>query len=330
MSTSNGKYTVTDDMIYAINSIQPFQIALAVISIFFSGSVVFILLRYYNELVIGKPFVHIILMIAIADTMSSTALSFGFPKDDIICSIQGFTYVFFGRLSWLLLDVLVMQLYYFAKHQKLLFTIRQVHMIIWPFSILLQILPFITSNGYGSPTDDLQDDSVQVGICFYSRHKGSLNNYFLWSTMAFTVELFLSFIFILVTTIVISFLFLRSSSSNDSSLVMTLLPVVSTVQRTVIYYPISQLITTIPGIVYALYHVWYFQSHNQNYPKHYVSRQDLLVAITPLNNIFFTVIFYFKTDEAMQKWRYLLFGGIKNDADEDRLLSIDSSIEINR
>jgi hypothetical protein len=105
-------------------------------------------------------------------------------------------------------------------------------------------------------------------------------------------------------------------------------PVVSSVKKTIIFYPISQLITALPGIIYALYHVWYFNTHHGNFPKHYVFRQDLLVAITPINNIIFAVIFYTKTDEAIRKWKeiYRYLFNIESSMDEDRLLSKDSSI----
>ena len=191
--SSSSKIAVTDDMIYAIDHIQPFQIILAAISVVFSGSVIFILTKFYNDLVKGKPFIHIILMMAISDTMSSLSLSLGFPTNKALCSIQGFTYIFFERCTWFFLDFLVIQLFHFARYEKLLFSIRMIHYIVWPTSIILQILPFFTKNGYGSPTDDLQDDTTQVGVCFFSRYHGSLDAYF-FESILFTIELLLSFL----------------------------------------------------------------------------------------------------------------------------------------
>jgi len=316
--------SVTDDMLYAIDNIQTFQIVLAAISVVFSGSVLFILTHFYNDLVKGKPFIHIILMMAISDTMSSLSLSLGFPTNKVLCSIQGFTYIFFERCTWFFLDFLVIQLFYFARSQKLLFSIRTIHYIVWPTSVILQILPFLTKTGYGSPTDDLQDDTIQVGVCFYSRYHGSLDAYFL-SSIFFTIELLVSFFLVLGFTVGVSCL---RNSANDTSLVMALLPVVSTIRETVILYPLAQLLTTIPGIVYAIYHIWYLHAHDGVYPKHYVSRQDLLIAITPINSILFTIIFYAKTKEALIKWKSL-FMKINDDSD-DRLWSVDSNIEINK
>lgn len=314
-----GENEISDDMLFAIHDIEPFQVVIASLSVLLTGSVVFILIQNYNELVRDKPFVHIILMMALADTMSSIALAFGFPENDIVCTVQGFIFVFFGRLSWFFLDFLVIQLYYFAKYQKLFFTIWQIHYVVWPISILLQVGVFLTKNGYGNSQDDLIDDVHQVGVCFYSKQAGSLSSYFAWSTFAFTAELLISFLFILVVTIIV--LFLRDN--EDTSI---LVPVVSSVKKTIILYPISQLITALPGIIYALYHVWYFNTHDENFPPHYVFRQDLLVAITPLNNIFFAIIFYTKTDEAMRKWKdiYRYIFNIETTMDQDRLLSKDS------
>ena len=329
---SSAKHAVTDDQIFAIEHIQPFQIALASVSMLCSGSVIYILIQYYNDLVRGKPFIHLLLMMAISDTMSSLALSFGFPKDNVLCSIQGFLYIFFERLSWFWLDALVIMLYYFAMYHKVLLSLKQIHYIIWPLSIVLQILPFSTKSGYGSPVDDLIDDDVQIGVCVYSVYHGSLNSYYLWTIMAFTVELLVSFLLVLGLTIRI-LCFGRTPNNGN---VMTLLPVVSTVRETLILYPLAQLITTIPGIIYDIYHVFYFQTHN-NFPKHYVSRQDLLVAITPLNSILFTIIFYAKTGEALTKWKeiygickyklFMVFIKNYNNDDNDNIYR-DSSIEV--
>jgi len=325
---SSARHTVTDDQIFAIENIQPFQIALASVSIVCSGSIIYILIQYYNDLVRGKPFIHLLLMMAISDTMSSLALSFGFPKDNALCSIQGFLYIFFERLSWFWLDALVVILDYFAMYHKVLLSIKQIHYIIWPLSIVLQILPFTTSTGYGSPVDDLIDDDIQIGICVYSVYHGSLDSYFVWTIMAFTVELLLSFLLVLGLTIRILCLGRQPENGN----VMTLLPVVSTVRETLILYPLAQLITTIPGIIYDIYHVFYFQTHG-NFLKHYVSRQDLLVAITPLNSILFTIIFYAKTGEALIKWKEI-YGICKNKLfrvfinDDNDNIYRDSSIEV--
>jgi len=129
-SIMSSKHAVTDDQIYAIDYIEPFQIILASVSMLFSGSIIYILIQYYNDLVRGKPFIHLLLMMAICDTMSSLALSFGFPRDNALCSIQGFLYIFFERVTWFWLDLLVVQLYHFTRYHKVLLSLNQIHCVI--------------------------------------------------------------------------------------------------------------------------------------------------------------------------------------------------------
>jgi len=89
-----------DDYIVIINRLEDAQIALAVLSLLASLTVVFILLYKYEILYNNKLFSHYILMIAISDTLTSLAFSFGYPKPGFLCSMQGFTLIFFARSSW--------------------------------------------------------------------------------------------------------------------------------------------------------------------------------------------------------------------------------------
>ena len=170
---------------------------------------------------------------------------------------------------------------------------------------------------------------IQPGICLYSRWEGSEDAYYYWSTFGFVLELFLSFIF--VSTITILILCQKVPVNDTASLTTVLLPVINSVKATVIYYPLSQLVTFVPAIFYQLFHVLYIY-HNGKYPPHYVSIQDILVAISPLNYIFFTIIFYCKTDKALEKYLYMfryVFNiriedkTINDDDDDDRISSIE-------
>jgi hypothetical protein len=87
----------TDDYIEATNSlkndptiktIEIFTIIISVISMIFSGSVVFILLYKYKQLVMGKTLIHILLIISICDTILSFSYALGYPSLGNICKLQ--------------------------------------------------------------------------------------------------------------------------------------------------------------------------------------------------------------------------------------------------
>ena len=79
-----------DGYLHEIYQTEIFTQIIAIISGIASFSVVFILLVRYKILVDKKDFIHYVLLIAIADTMTSIVYSFGFPKPGPLCSIQSF------------------------------------------------------------------------------------------------------------------------------------------------------------------------------------------------------------------------------------------------
>ena len=71
-----------------VKTIEIFTIIISVISMMFSGSVVFILLYNYKKLVMGKTLIHILLIISICDTILSFSYALGYPSLGNICKLQ--------------------------------------------------------------------------------------------------------------------------------------------------------------------------------------------------------------------------------------------------
>lgn len=70
-----------------IKCIEVLTIIISVISMIFSSSVVFILLYKYERLVLGRSLIHILLMIAICDTIVSFSYAAGYPSGNM-CKLQ--------------------------------------------------------------------------------------------------------------------------------------------------------------------------------------------------------------------------------------------------
>lgn len=94
----------------SIQKIEKFQIIIAIISTICSSSVCFILLYKRHILLKDRPFIHIILMIALTDTFTSLTYSMGYPASENLCFVQGFFGVLFGRASWMYTVALVILL----------------------------------------------------------------------------------------------------------------------------------------------------------------------------------------------------------------------------
>ena len=69
-----------------IRLIEKIQIGVAIISTICSASVVFILLYKRSTLLQGRPFILLILMIAIFDMLLSLTYAFGYPEQVLPCS----------------------------------------------------------------------------------------------------------------------------------------------------------------------------------------------------------------------------------------------------
>jgi hypothetical protein len=87
-----------------IEAVNIINIILCQLSTVCSLSVVFILCYKYSKLVRGKSLVHLVLMIAISDSLVSFSLGFGYPLSYGsygLCYFQGFVSLLFERTSWM-------------------------------------------------------------------------------------------------------------------------------------------------------------------------------------------------------------------------------------
>jgi len=125
-------------------------IVLSTISLLFSSSVVFILIAKFDKLVSNKALVHIILSLAISDSMISFAYALGYPYG-ILCNIQGFLAETFEKCTWLLIDILMINVYWVVIYRRTLIDSKYVYITIASVVILLTFLPLIDSVGYGAP-----------------------------------------------------------------------------------------------------------------------------------------------------------------------------------
>ena len=125
----------------AINDARIFTIVLASISLLFPLSVVIILIQRYGTLVRGRSLIHYVLMIAIADTMTALFCTFGYPASRAACSIQGFCFLFFSRMSWFYTDVLIFQLFYVVVFKRYFLDKRYMDVLVFTLNMVLALIP---------------------------------------------------------------------------------------------------------------------------------------------------------------------------------------------
>lgn len=297
---------MSDDYSYdykGINEARIFTIILATISTLFSLSVVFILLQQYNSLVRGKTLVHYVLCIAMADTMATIFMGFGYPNIRVACSVQGFCFCLFVRFSWFYTDALIVQFFSIVVFRRYFLTTTYVHCIVWSLNLLLIFLPFTTGVKYG------MDDEIETNfiICTMFGGEGKFNNHF-WMLYSFDLGIIISFVLIVILSLIIVHFSLRDSTSHSASEAY-LAARIKNSWSLVLLYPAALLITWIPSQTYALYFNYMLSTGHRPSGNFWVLF-DYLVAWSALYGPLLSIIFYNKTIDARQAWlvnlRYIM------------------------
>ena len=228
---SNNDDATRDDYNYitahsgSIKIIENCQVMIALISTICSFSVCFILIYKRHVLLKNRPFVHIILMIAITDTLTSMVYSFGFPKSDNLCFFQGFFGVFFSRASWLYTTALVIQLTSIVIGRRFFISNKRLIIAVATLNIILQLLPFTTNTTYGG--------YLGTEVCFLDKGRGTYEQLRFWEEFCyFSVQIICFSIIFLLSVILVA-------KSYTPGLVPMLYQQIEDAWHTVILYPIG-------------------------------------------------------------------------------------------
>ena len=234
MSTDDDYYNYT-----SINESAIYAIIIGTISAIFPLSVVFILLYKYDKLMRGRSFIKYVFVIAICDSITSLSIAIGYPSNTIICHMQGFISIFFGRASIFFTTVLMFQLFYVIVYRQYFLTVKHMHAIVWPINIILQLIPYMLHTNYGIVYHpNLPPFAVER--CYIADKRGlSLNSYLV------NLPIVLSFAFVGFLSIII-FAYSYWSVRNDPTNAV-LLSHIRDSQSTVILYPIAMLACYTPG-----------------------------------------------------------------------------------
>jgi len=298
----------TDDYIVqhhtAISDSRIFTIVLASISALFPLSVVIILVQRYNTIVRGRSLIHYVLMIAIADTMAAIFRAFGYPPSGSdACSIQGFGIAYFSRMSWFFTDVLIFQLFYVVVFKTYFLDKRYMHAIVFTLNMVLALTPLSAGLTYGEDDDD---KGIPLGACLISNGKSVDDDATLdhWEEYTFFIELYASFVFIIILTGIVVVYSLTIKYTKSSSVYIN--ERIKDSWKVIILYPLAMMIAWVPGVAYAFYFNSYASDHSGPYPPNGLVIANYLNAINVLYGPFLSIIFYTKTLDARRAWMYNL------------------------
>ena len=288
----------------------------------------------------GRRLIHYILMIAIADTIISIFIALGYPAPHTTtCAVQGhsllqssssssssssvsssssssssssvssllsslslsgFVLYFFSKMSWFYTDVLIFQLFHVIVYKRFFLKIKYNHMFVWTLNLILQLGPYTTGNTYGQDDDGT---GIPVIRCALGAGSGGYRTEYAWISDAFQLELIISFVFIGFFTIAILVYCFQMSRSYGGNTYLS--PNVRNSWSTVILYPLGMLVTYVPSVVFGHIDNTHFENHHVRLHHGYVIR-DYLQASNALYGVFLAIIFYWKTEVAVEEWKSII------------------------
>jgi len=267
------------------NRIEIITITFSSLSMIFSLSVVAILLYRYDKLVLGKSLLHHVLIIAICDSMVSFSYALGYPRNEGLCSFQGFLSLTTEKASWLWTDMLMLNIYGIVICSKYIFKLKAAHVIVWTMVFLFSFLPFINGGIYG-----ISPQYLGKRRCGYAGGSDPKAHKHFWTDVQNTICLG-SICFIVF--IVIRIYVYKKGKNDDQSLLEKGSD--SEALTTMILYPMAMICCWLPSQIY-----------NYICPPEKPTNNELLVnnifhILAPQYGLCLSIIFYSRTKKAREE-----------------------------
>lgn len=195
-------------------------------------------------------------------------------------------------------------------------------MIVWTIILILQFGPYISGSAYGQDDDGT---GMPVIRCAMATGKSSSRVEYNWITYGFQYELFCSFAFIGFFTLAILFYCFQMNRWYGGNTYLA--PNVRSSWSTVILYPIGMLVTYVPSTIYGHYANSHFENHHVRLHHGYVIR-DYLQASNALYGMILALIFYCKTEIALQEWKNIIIGLFYGNINDDKIEFRDTEVPI--
>lgn len=290
----------------AFDSVEYFQVSIALVSMGASLLVLLTGVAFYREMVCNKIYMFMIMEMNFSDFVANIGATIGFPQHGTLCQVQAGITVFFARASWIWCLTICATLYSQLVFRKIYIQITAVNFIIWGINILLELLP-IMANGvqtYGS-----------TKLMYYSSRQGkmmcslmSVNEGEMWRIIAVEGPL----IFVLVAMIylvVMLFLKLKPSmpplDSDPTGAKRELVLRIRKVIKNILFYPAVMFVSWAPqAIVFFAYYA--HPNRSQRDCNFYFFLSVLFRAFGFSFGLLLAVVFFTRSKEAQVRWYELI------------------------
>jgi hypothetical protein len=177
------------------------------------------------------------------------------------------------------------------------------HAIVFTLNMVLALTPLSAGLTYGQDDDD---QGIPLTACYMSNGKSvdddAIRNH--WIEYTFFIELYASFVFIIILTGIVVVYSLTIKYTKSSSVYIN--ERIKDSWKVIILYPLAMMIAWVPGVAYSFYFDSYASDHSGSYPPNGNVIANYLSAINVLYGPFLSIIFYTKTLDARRAWMYNL------------------------
>jgi hypothetical protein len=167
-------------------------------------------------------------------------------------------------------------------------------------NVVLALVPLSTGTRYGQ-----DDEAGSLTLCSLSVGKGDTEDETRWNRYAFELELYISFIVIIIFSTIIACYSLNFGNIKSSNVYLN--ERIKDSWKIVILYPLAMMVTWLPSQAYAFYADSYFSNHGR-LPKNVFVVANYLNALNILYGPLLSIIFYTKTLDARRAWMHNLRG----------------------
>jgi hypothetical protein len=250
---------------------------IAIISVTLSASVL-LTVALFPEMIKGKIFIQIVALISLCDALGNWPymLSYYPTNGSALCSFEGFCNLFFFPVSWLLTTFLTRLFRDIVVCCKINITMKTVLSVAVGAPLTFTLL-LLTTNTYGSDSDDVQDQPCTYG--------GDYKTGYLWHLITYDSLLYLCLCIMLVTLGEILWREYTNRIASDTEMYRLM-------KRLLILYPVAMLICWFPHALCIVIPACYDALNTETY----------MDAIKISHGGFVAIIFFTVSNEARQQW----------------------------
>jgi len=285
------KYFSTPGLLREVAYMNQVNIAAGCLS-FIGSSLVLLTPALWPSMWRGKVCMQMICMISVCDVMTAASMPFGFPTTNEWCFAQGAIIFFFCRASWMWSVLCLYTLYRIVLFGQVPFSMKHMHLMVWPLNIVLELLPFTTRSWYGTSWYLLGK-----GLC----NMDTTNKYYyIWTGTLFVGPLLMATVFLLFLSAKLWLRIRHMNAGYQKALV-----------RSVVLYPLVTLLACLPLLVVFLMNLngKHMASPEYDATGAYMFEYDFVgfvFAWNSLQGFLNTLVFFANSGESRERWAWII------------------------